>query len=411
VAADKQVSDDLQVAQPTAGVGGLLRETRTLQGRDLATAATTLRIRQPYLLAIEEGRFQDLPGATYAVGFVRGYAEYLGLDQKEIVRRFKQENNEYARRSELVFPSAVSEGSIPTGGLLGFAILAAVVVYGIVYWYSARHGGVAESVPQLPERLATLGQKPPTLTDQAATPPAEPARGAETAPAVQPPMTADGGSAPGPEVKAPAGVREEVVPPSEEEAPAAAPPPVAAEAPPAVEPPKPVDARPAKAGKGKEPPPSASPPAAPAQTEAAPTDVVAPPPAKPEAPPVPVIAPPPVKPEAPAAPTRLQLRATESCWVEIRDAAGHVVMSRLLRKGETYAVPDRPGLVLTAGNAGALTLTVDGKAAGALGRFGVVRHDIPLDPGRLAGGAAGVESAEPAAPSEPSSAPPAKLPE
>ena len=376
VAADKQVFDETQVAQPTAGVGGLMREARISQGRDLATAATTLRIRQPYLLAIEEGRFQDLPGATYAVGFVRGYAEFLGLDAKEIVRRFRQENNEYARRSELVFPSAVSEGSIPTGGLLGFAILAAVVVYGLVYWYSARHIGVDESVKQLTDRLATQGQKPSMPADQAATPPAEPAKVPETVPAAQPPAPAQA-------------VHEEVVPPAEEEAPAT-------EAPPAAEPPKP-----AKSTKSKEP---AAPEAAPASeavpepTAPPPAEAVPPPPVKPDTPALPVIAPPPVKPETPAAPTRLQLRATESCWVEIRDAAGHVVMSRLLRKGETYAVPDRPGLVLTAGNAGALTLSVDGKAAGALGRFGVVRHDIPLDPGRLAGGTAVGEPTEPTPP-------------
>lgn len=401
MAAENQVSGDTPVIQPTAGVGGLLRETRVSQGRDLATAATTLRIRQPYLLAIEEGRFQDLPGATYAVGFVSSYAEFLGLDSKEIVRRFKQENIEYARRSELLFPSAVSEGSIPTGGLLGFAILAAVVVYGVVYWYSARHAGVAESVPALPERLATLTQKPAGGSDVQL--PAEPAKAPEAPvappapPAPPPPVSADSGTPAAPEAKAPAAlnIHEEVVPPSEEE-PAAAqapPPPVVAEAPPAVDAPKPPEAKPAKPVKAKD---QSTQPQAAAPAPAPAADAAAPPSAKPAE----ALQPPPTKPEPPPA-TRLQLHAIESCWVEVRDSAGHVVMSRLMHKGESYSVPDRPGMMLTAGNAGALAVSVDGKSAGPLGHFGVVRHDIPLDPARLAGGAAAVEPVDPPPPAEP----------
>ncbi|MBF0335037.1 MAG: helix-turn-helix domain-containing protein, partial [Alphaproteobacteria bacterium] len=64
------------------------RETQGLTSQDMAVA---LRIRQQYLEAIESGRYSILPGATYAVGFVRAYAEYLGLDADETVRRLKQE--------------------------------------------------------------------------------------------------------------------------------------------------------------------------------------------------------------------------------------------------------------------------------------------------------------------------------
>jgi len=84
--------------------------------------------------------------------------------------------------------------------------------------------------------------------------------------------------------------------------------------------------------------------------------------------------------------SRVVLRAKEDCWIEIRDSSGKVVQKRLLRKGETYSAPSHPGLSMTVGNAGALSLMVDGKATGTLGNIGAVRHDVPLDAERLKNG-------------------------
>ena len=72
-------------------VGALLQASRQRLGEELVDVASMLRIRLPYLVAIEAGRHQELPGATYAVGFIRAYAEHLGLDSEEVVRRFKAE--------------------------------------------------------------------------------------------------------------------------------------------------------------------------------------------------------------------------------------------------------------------------------------------------------------------------------
>ena len=69
------------------GVGALMRSAREGLGDDLADVSRMLRIRLPHLQAIEDGRFEDLPGPAYAVGFVRTYAEHLGLDGDEIVLR------------------------------------------------------------------------------------------------------------------------------------------------------------------------------------------------------------------------------------------------------------------------------------------------------------------------------------
>src|SRR5690348_17743607 len=72
-------------------VGQDLRAARLRRGDDLASVSRALKIRKDYLEALEEDRIEALPGKTYAVGFVRTYAEYLGLDPVQCVERYKAE--------------------------------------------------------------------------------------------------------------------------------------------------------------------------------------------------------------------------------------------------------------------------------------------------------------------------------
>ena len=90
--------------QATAtGVGGLLKASRLRIGEDLRDIADILKIRYVYLEAIEDGRFDDLPGATYSRGFIRTYAEHLGLDSDEVIRRRSEEHtSELQSRRNLV---------------------------------------------------------------------------------------------------------------------------------------------------------------------------------------------------------------------------------------------------------------------------------------------------------------------
>ncbi|MEW5727267.1 MAG: helix-turn-helix domain-containing protein, partial [Pseudomonadota bacterium] len=144
-------------AAPPSSVGATLKAAREATGKELPEVASQLRIRLPYLAALEEGRHKDLPGGTYAVGFLRTYAEFLSLDGEEMVRRFKQEAaGDLDARAELVFPSPVSEGRIPGGALLFLGLVLAGAAYGGWYWLSSRDATVAEMVPPIPERLAAV---------------------------------------------------------------------------------------------------------------------------------------------------------------------------------------------------------------------------------------------------------------
>ncbi|HET6689339.1 MAG TPA: helix-turn-helix transcriptional regulator [Miltoncostaeaceae bacterium] len=62
-----------------APIGMRLREARMRQGLDLADCAAATRIRERYLIAIEDGRFESLPGPAYVSGFIRAYAAHLGV--------------------------------------------------------------------------------------------------------------------------------------------------------------------------------------------------------------------------------------------------------------------------------------------------------------------------------------------
>jgi len=76
------------------------------------------------------------------------------------------------------------------------------------------------------------------------------------------------------------------------------------------------------------------------------------------------------------------LRATGDSWVSVRDASGRTMFTGLLSKGDARRFSDGHGLRLTLGNAGAVQLTVNGKALGSAGGRGqVVRlHFGPGDP-------------------------------
>ena len=61
-------------------IGNSLREARLRQSLDFPEIEQGTKIRAKYLRALEEEQFDVLPAQTYVKGFLRSYAEYLGLD-------------------------------------------------------------------------------------------------------------------------------------------------------------------------------------------------------------------------------------------------------------------------------------------------------------------------------------------
>ncbi len=73
------------------------------------------------------------------------------------------------------------------------------------------------------------------------------------------------------------------------------------------------------------------------------------------------------------------LKSSGNSWVEIEDLDGNSYLTRLMRPGETFVVPDKKGLTLSTGNAGVLSLTFGSIHISKLGSIGEVISSRPLN--------------------------------
>jgi cytoskeleton protein RodZ len=118
-------------------IGGSLREARLKRGLTPADVQKAIRIRDRYLQALEEERWELLPGDAYVKGFLRTYADYLGLDGSLYVEEY---NSRFAHPDEpaLLVPERFSGrgGRLGVGFLRPLLAVAAIVaiVAGLAAW-------------------------------------------------------------------------------------------------------------------------------------------------------------------------------------------------------------------------------------------------------------------------------------
>lgn len=70
-------------------IGQLLAHARAERRLSIGEVAAALHIRPRYIVALEEGSLEKLPGFPYARGYIKRYALLLSLDKIEIMRRFE----------------------------------------------------------------------------------------------------------------------------------------------------------------------------------------------------------------------------------------------------------------------------------------------------------------------------------
>lgn len=119
-------------------LGELLRTQREKKGITLEQATADTRIREKFLAALEAGDYQSLPGAVYTKGFLRNYAEYLDLDQEDLVVQFQQERGliaEPARAFEPMRPIARRSVILTPAVLIPVLVLAGIALFvGYLYY-------------------------------------------------------------------------------------------------------------------------------------------------------------------------------------------------------------------------------------------------------------------------------------
>jgi hypothetical protein len=129
-------------------IGNSLREARMRQGLDFSQVELATKIRAKYIKALEDEQFEVLPSGTYIKGFLRSYAEYLGLDGQlyvdEYNSRFIPESglfDDAPQRRPRVRQERALERRIVLLALLGIAAVTALV---IVAW---KYGGGGNATP------------------------------------------------------------------------------------------------------------------------------------------------------------------------------------------------------------------------------------------------------------------------
>ena len=128
---------DESVELPLEGVGDRLRRAREEAGMSLAEVAAETRIPERHLAVIDDGRFEDLPARTYAVGFSRSYAKAVGLNEREIAEAVRAElgtRAHAAQRADNFEPGDPTR--VPSRRLAWFSLFAAVLlVAGLFMFY------------------------------------------------------------------------------------------------------------------------------------------------------------------------------------------------------------------------------------------------------------------------------------
>jgi Helix-turn-helix domain/RodZ C-terminal domain len=127
-------------------IGGSLREARLKRGLTPADVQKAIRIRDRYLQALEEERWEVLPGDAYVKGFLRTYADYLGLDGNLYVDEY---NNRFSRNEEQLlvperFARTRSGQRLGGSGLLRPLVVVgviAVIVAAVAAWQLAGSSG------------------------------------------------------------------------------------------------------------------------------------------------------------------------------------------------------------------------------------------------------------------------------
>ena len=120
------MSDDLK----NKSVGSLLRQARLAQKGKLPEISENLRINHEHLKALEEDNANGLPGLAYAVGFIRSYADHLGLDAESLIAQYKSQASGIS--NGLDFPVSEDDYELPSFILVSGLLAVSTIAY--LFW-------------------------------------------------------------------------------------------------------------------------------------------------------------------------------------------------------------------------------------------------------------------------------------
>jgi transcriptional regulator with XRE-family HTH domain len=131
--------ESIEETQPLS-LGKILKQAREEQGVTLDSVAKILCISKRQLRSLEDDS-ETLVCDVYTIGFLKSYSHFLGLDNEKIVKLFKVQSA-HPQTPRLTFPAPLPGRGIPSFRILGFSILAILLV--VVGWEWLGHEGEAQ---------------------------------------------------------------------------------------------------------------------------------------------------------------------------------------------------------------------------------------------------------------------------
>ncbi len=326
--------------------GEILRQARTEKKLGLEEVSSAIHIRVAQLRAIEEGNIEALPGMTYALGFVRSYANYLKINSAEVVNKFKMEHGAMKPpMPELQIPAQVSENRMPDPMIMGVTAFGAIML--LLIWTIFSDGDdnaeeVANAIPPAPvaeapmmasnltQPVIPLAVETPVTTQTAPVTEGTTATTTPVIPVAPAPLTETGTVDPSVAMSTVAPV-------------------IGTPQGPAVVP---------------LPRPAVVPPQQQAQVEmqvAAPQEEIV------------------IK----RSNSRIVIKAREASWIQVDNARRKVIAKKVLKAGDQFFVPQEEGMRLITTNAGGIDIFVDGVKSAPIGKPGEIVRGLPLDASQL----------------------------
>lgn len=90
-------------------LGEILISARKRKNVTLEQAEEETKVRSRYLTALEQGRYEVLPSAVYAIGFLAKYAEFLGLNKDKLIEKFSMERGQGYEHSKILVSRRIHE--------------------------------------------------------------------------------------------------------------------------------------------------------------------------------------------------------------------------------------------------------------------------------------------------------------
>jgi cytoskeletal protein RodZ len=162
-------------------IGNSLREARLRQGLEIPRIEAETKIRGKYLRALEEEQFEVLPGDTYVKGFLRTYADYLGLEGQLYLDEYNSRFTT-AEETPVTQSTAPKRRSRPVESNFIVIALAGIVAVTVLVLVGLREAGEdpQNEPPIVPATTGqTTTQEAPTATNAGPAQQARPVRRAK----------------------------------------------------------------------------------------------------------------------------------------------------------------------------------------------------------------------------------------